>query len=105
MPKKTIYLVYQDCALCGDRGRVRKIKIEKVVAKGYKVEKLPFTNIKAKEYIHEAVMNHHIGSMPFYTDGEKFSYNIEDIIARPKRKRAKKVEKQEEKDGSNSESE
>lgn len=93
MPKKTIYLVYQDCALCGDRGKVRKVEIEKATKKGVKVLKLPFTSDFAGELIHKALIEHKIGSMPFYTDGEKFGYHLADVLDTPKKKGKKRVTK------------
>ena len=111
MAKKIIYMVYQDCALCGDKGKIREAKIQKVTKKGWKVVKLSFATEMAKGFIHDAVLNHKIGSMPFYTDGEKFSYDINDIVAQPKKKStkrkrvSKKAEVVEEEHGSISESE
>lgn len=102
-----IYLVYQDCALCGDRGRIRKLEIQEAFDKGYEVVKMPFTNPIASELIHKAVFEHKIGKMPFYTDGEKFGYNIDDVIAKPKKKRVTKKMKAEKeaKDGADVEAE
>lgn len=102
-----IYLVYQDCALCGDRGRIRKLEIQEAFDKGYEVIKMPFTNPIASELIHKAVFEHKIGKMPFYTDGEKFGYNIDDVIAKPKKKRVTKKMKTEKeaKDGADVETE
>lgn len=93
MSKKKVYLVYQDCALCGDRGKVRKVEIEKASKKGVKVLKLSFASELAKDLIHQAVMEHKIGSMPFYTDGEKFGYHLADVIGTSKKKGKKRVTK------------
>ena len=78
-----IFLVYQDCALCGDRGRVRKIEIQDAFDKGYEVVKMPFTNPMAGELIHKALFEHKIEKMPFYTDGVRFTSTIAEIIAKP----------------------
>ena len=102
-----IYLVYQDCALCGDRGRVRKIEIQDAFDKGYEVVKMPFTNPIAGELIHKSLFEHKIEKMPFYTDGEKFGYSIDDVIVKPKKKRVtKKMKAQKEaEDGADVEAE
>lgn len=77
---KEIIAVFQDCVLCGDKGRK---KIAEFAAKGINIRKIGFTTPEGKELIHKAVFEHNIGSMPFFTDGEKFSVKIDDFIAKP----------------------
>lgn len=73
-----IICVYQDCVMCGDRGR----KIKKLIFdNNLNVRKVSFASDEGKALIHEAVFNHGIGSMPFFTDGKKYTYKIEDFIA------------------------
>lgn len=72
-----IKCVFQDCPLCGNRGKLLKKIIE---TKGLVVKKVSFASEEGRELIHEAVMEHGIGKLPFFTDGRKFSTNIEDFI-------------------------
>lgn len=72
-----IICVYQDCVMCGDRGK----KIKKLIFdKELNVRKVSFASDEGKNLIHEAVFKHKLGSMPFFTDGKKFSYKLEDFI-------------------------
>lgn len=72
-----IICVYQDCAMCGDRGR----KLKKIIIDNkLNIRKVSFASDEGKNLIHEAVINHGIGSMPFFTNGEKYSYNLEDFV-------------------------
>lgn len=74
-----IICVYQDCVLCGDRGK----KLKKLIFdKGLNVRKVSFASDEGKNLIHEAVFKHKLGSMPFFTDGKKFSYKLEDFLAK-----------------------
>ena len=91
-----IICVFQDCPLCGDRGKLLKKIIE---TEGLKVRKVSFACEEGRELIHEAVMNHGIGRLPFFTDGKKFSNNIldlvekEEIVEKPVKKTAKKTKR------------
>ena len=85
---KEIIAVFQDCVLCGDKGRK---KIAEFAAKGINVRKVGFTTPEGKELIHKAVFEHKIGSMPFFTDGKKFSVKINDFVEKPAKKSTKKV--------------
>lgn len=87
---KEIIAVYQDCVLCGTKGRQKALELAKV---GIIVRKVGFTTPEGKELIHKAVFEHKIGTMPFYTDGQKFSTTIEDFVG----EEAKKVKKSPEK--------
>lgn len=94
-----IICVYQDCVMCGDRGK----KLKKLIFdKDLNVRKVSFASDEGKNLIHEAVFKHKLGSMPFFTDGKKFSYKLEDFIekepeivkkADKKTKKSKKVVK------------
>ena len=96
-----IICVYQDCVMCGDKGK----KIKKLIFdKGLNVRKVSFASDEGKNLIHEAVFKHKLGSMPFFTDGKKFSYKLEDFIEKEpeivekdekKPKKSKKVVKNE----------
>lgn len=83
---KEIICVYQDCVLCGDRGK----KIKHIAsAKNINIRKVSFASDEGKILIHEAVFEHGIKTMPFYTDGKKFASNIEELATKTK-KRSKK---------------
>lgn len=84
---KKIICVYQDCPLCGDRGK--KLK-QLIIDKKLNVRKVSFASPEGKDLIHEAVFNQGIGSMPFFTDGTKFSTSIEDLVAKPKKTKGDK---------------
>lgn len=84
---KKIICVYQDCPLCGDRGK--KLK-QLIIDKKLNVRKVSFASPEGKDLIHEAVFNQGIGSMPFFTDGEKFATDIEELIAKPRKKKGDK---------------
>lgn len=74
---KEIVAVFQDCVLCGDKGRK---KITEFAKKGILIRKVGFTTPEGKDLIHKAVFEHKIGSMPFFTDGEKFSTSLDDFV-------------------------
>ena len=90
---KEVIAVYQDCVLCGTHGRQ---KVAELAQKGITVRKVGFTTPEGKELIHKAIFEHKIGSMPFYTDGEKFSISLEDFTEKPAKnvKKTKKTEKE-----------
>ncbi len=93
---KEIIAVYQDCVLCGSKGRK---KVQEYAKKDIIIRKVGFTTEEGKDLIHKAVFEHKIGYMPFYTDGEKFAPTIEELLAKkaePKIvKRVKKTKKAE----------
>lgn len=88
---REIVCVYQDCPLCGNKGK----KLSKIVAdKKIALRKVSFASDEGKDLIAEAVFKKGIGTMPFFTDGENFSVRIEDLLPKPARKKktVKKVE-------------
>lgn len=87
MENKQIICVFQDCPLCGDRGK--KLK-ELIFEKQLHVRKVSFASPEGSELVAKAVYEHHIGKMPFFTDGKKFSTDLEDFIYKPKKKRTYK---------------
>ena len=68
--------VYQDCPMCGDNGKKLKQYID---TNGLNVRKVSFASEEGKELVRLAVFQHHIGTMPFFTDGKKFSTKITDF--------------------------
>lgn len=88
---KEIICVYQDCIMCGDRGR--KLK-ELIFKENLKVRKVSFASDEGRSLIHQALFTHKIGTMPFYTDGKKFSTKLSDFIETVKKEeKPKKVRK------------
>ena len=92
---KEIICVYQDCVMCGDRGK--KLK-QLVFDKSLNVRKVSFASPEGQHLIHEAVFVHKIGTLPLFVKGDRFSNNIEDLLKRaPKKtKKSKKTKKKEE---------
>lgn len=93
MANQKITVVFQDCPLCGDRGK----KIQKiVVSKGIRLRKVSFASDEGRELISKAVFEAGIKTMPFYYDGKRFSTSLSDILARKRKKttRKKKTEKE-----------
>lgn len=88
---KEIICVYQDCPLCGDKGKkLKKIIIEK----NLNVRKVSFASDEGRELCYQAVKNHKIGKMPFYTDGKRFVNNINELLVEKKpKKTTKRVKK------------
>lgn len=87
---KEVIAVYQDCVLCGDKGRK---KITEFAKKGILIRKVGFTTPEGRNLIHKAVFEHKIGSMPFFTDGEKFSTSLDDFATETKQSVKKKAKK------------
>ena len=91
-----IKCVFQDCPLCGNRGKLLKKVIE---THGLAVKKVSFASDEGRELIAKAVMDYGIGKLPFFTDGINFSTNImdfvdkEEIVEKPVKKTAKKTKR------------
>lgn len=85
-----IICVFQDCVMCGDRGKKLKQKIND---KGIAFRKVSFASDEGKELCHKAVFEHNITTMPFFTDGKRFAATFDEIVAKPKKtaKKAKKI--------------
>lgn len=81
-----IICVYQDCPLCGDKGKALK---KLVFKENLNIRKVSFASEEGKELIHKALFEHKIGTMPFFTDGKKFSNNLKDFVVK-----AKKIKKE-----------
>ena len=78
---KEVICVYQDCPLCGDKG---KVVVEIATAKGASIRKVSFASDEGRELIHKALSEHGIGSMPFYVMDGRFSTSIDEVLAEPK---------------------
>lgn len=95
MAKKQIMLIYQDCPMCGAREGWGKAQTKIADTYGFEIVKTPFYKTGVKGLIMSA-LEHGIGRMPFFTDGEKFSYNLEDFIEKPKTKQKRNARKKRE---------
>ena len=79
---KEIICVYQDCTLCGDRGK----KLKKLIfEKNLNVRKVSFASEEGKNLCRKAIFEHKIARMPFFVEGERFSQNLNDLLEEPKK--------------------
>ena len=84
---KEIICVYQDCPMCGDRGK----RLKKFIAKkGLNVRKVSFASPEGRELCAKAITEYKIGTMPFFTDGKKFSATLKGLLERKTTKKAVK---------------
>lgn len=100
---KDIKFIYQDCGMCGSRKDWGEQQKQVARANGINIIMTPFFTNGCEGLMWKAV-EAGIDSYPFYTDGKKFSKNIEDFIEKTKksRKKTKKVKESSE-DGAISE--
>lgn len=87
-----IICVYQDCPMCGDRGKKLKDYVE---SNQIELRKVSFASAEGQELIARGVYEHKIRKMPFFTDGIKFSESLSDFVPAPveKPKKTKTVKK------------
>ena len=85
MAKKQIMLVYQDCPMCGARKNWGDAQTKIATDHGFDIIKTPYYATGVKGLIMRAC-EAGIGHLPFFTDGKKFSYNLEDFVEKPERK-------------------
>lgn len=103
--KPGITIVYQDCYLCGERKKTAPKKLQEILHIGYSVELIRFSNPAADSIISKAV-EHGVGAMPIYTDGEYYTAKLNDMLEHLRRvtgtseaekpKKARKVAKKKE---------
>ena len=80
---KEIICVFQDCPLCGDKGR----KLKKLIfEKNLNVRKVSFASDEGRDLCIKAIQKR-ICKMPFYTDGERFTNNINELLTEEKVKK------------------
>ena len=87
---KELMLVYQDCPMCGSREKWGMKQVKVANAHGFVIVKKPFYQTGVKGLIMEAVKSG-TTRLPFFTDGKKFGYSVEDFI--PKKKTARRRKK------------
>lgn len=94
---KDVRYIYQDCAMCGARKGWGDQQKAVAKANGINIIMTPFFTPGAEGLMWKAV-EAGIDSYPFYTDGTKFSKDINDFIEKPKksRKKTKKIKETEE---------
>lgn len=84
---KEIICVYQDCVMCGDRGK----KLTAIALKhGANIRRVSFASEEGRSLVHTALFEHKIGYLPFFTDGVKFSRKLEGIFEQEKPKKTVK---------------
>lgn len=95
---KEVTVVYQDCALCGAKGRQT---IAEYVKRGIELRKVSFISDEGRKLCAEAVKRG-IGSMPIYVCNGAFSPTLDGLFNenKEKRKAASKSKKQMKKKGS-----
>lgn len=92
-----IIAVYQDCVLCGVKG---KQTIAEYAEKGIAIRKVSFISEEGRELCAKAV-SLGIGGMPFYTDGKVFATTIDGALnSETKPAKKNKQPRKEKKNGS-----
>lgn len=92
-----VWLIYQDCAMCGSRENWGKAQTTLADTFGLKIVKVGFTDPRAEGHMWEAVKVG-IQSYPFFWDGKKYAQNISAYAPKPKaEKKMKKKTKRERK--------
>ena len=86
---KEIIAVYQDCLLCGVKGRKKAAEYAK---KGVVIRKVGFTTPEGTELCYQAVKKG-IGYMPFYVLDGDFAESIDALLIPKEPKTVKKVRK------------
>lgn len=86
---KEIIAVYQDCVLCGVKGRR---KIADLAAEGVNIRKVSFITEEGRELCAEAIAKG-IGGMPFYVCEGDFATKIEALVNSAQKKKKKVTKK------------
>lgn len=87
---REIKIVYQDCPMCGARYNWGLKQTEVAARNNITLIKTPFYKPGVGKLIQKAIENG-VGTMPFFTDGEKFSTDLEDFIEKPAKKITKRT--------------
>lgn len=86
---KEVIAVYQDCVLCGAKGRKKAAEYAK---KGVIIRKVGFTTPEGRELCYQAVKKG-IGYMPFYVLDGDFAESIDALLIQKEPKIVKRVRK------------
>ena len=105
MKSRHITVVFQDCYLCGSKGRA---KAQILAKQGIILRKVGFSTAEGSDLIHEAVFRHKIKNMPFYVENDVFAQTLEELLDKtaekpketPKKKRKSTKKVKEAEDGS-----
>lgn len=82
MANREIICVYQDCVMCGDRGK----KLAGIANEhGARIRKVSFASDEGRSLIRVALYEHKIGRFPFFTDGERFVTKLGYLFEKPKK--------------------
>lgn len=84
-----IIAVYQDCVLCGVKGRQ---KIADLAAEGVNIRKVSFITEEGRDLCAKALQKG-IGSMPFYVREGEYATSIEALITKKPANKSKKTQK------------
>lgn len=76
---KEVTLVFQDCPYCAPREEWGKEQTRIAKENGIKVNPAHFSAPGVKGLILKA-QSRGVSALPFFTDGEKFSYNLRDFV-------------------------
>ena len=86
---KEIVVVFQDCALCGAKG---KQKIAELAEDGISIRKVSFISPEGRDLCAKAVEKG-IGSMPFFVSDGDYATNIDALITKKSTNTRKKSQK------------
>lgn len=79
---KKVWLIYQDCPMCGARKEWGLKQTYLASAHNIEIVPKPFHATGSKDLIMRAIQSG-IGKMPFFTDGDKYAYGIDAFIETP----------------------
>ena len=87
---REVIAVFQDCVMCGDKGRKKALELTK---SGVFIRKVSFASPEGKELCRQAVFDHGIRTMPFYVEGDKFTDSLDELVGNIEEKPAKTKKK------------
>lgn len=90
MASREVVMVYQDCPLCGDRGKRIKEVLKK--SRGIRFKKVSFATTEGREYCAQSIEKG-IKRMPFFVDGDRYCQTLEEVLGAGEKKAEKKTEK------------
>lgn len=97
---REILLIYQDCPMCGSRKEWGLKQKYLAANNNIVIRPVPFYATGIKGLTMKAIQNG-IGKMPFYTDGDKFAYDLVSFIETPEVEVEEKAEKKRRKKNGN----
>lgn len=79
---RKVWLIYQDCPMCGARKEWGLKQTYLAGSHNIEIVPKPFYATGSKDLIMRAIQSG-IGKMPFFTDGDKFAYDLVSFIETP----------------------